>query len=297
MKIAYRTKNGVFYNSSIENFLDSKDSKKYKGKIDLIFTSPPFPLNRKKKYGNLQGQEYVDWLASLSIPLKKLLKRRGSIVIEVGNSWEKGVPAMSTLALEALLEFLKKGGFYLCQQFVWYNTAKLPSPAEWVNIRRVRVKDSFTHIWWMSSTPNPKANNKRVLIEYSKSMKNLLKTGKYNSGPRPSEHNIGGRSFLKNNKGSIPSNVIVASNTVANSQYQIYCKKNGIQPHPARMPIEIPEFFVKFLTQKGDVIFDPFCGSNTTGEASERLDRKWVGVEMNKDYIKGSIGRFYKVNL
>lgn len=295
MKIAYKIKSGTFYHSSIEEFLKSPVAKKkYKGKINLIFTSPPFPLNRKKKYGNLQGQDYVDWLSDLSLLMKNLLAKNGSIVIEVGNSWEKGKPVMSTLALEALLKFLNKGKLHLCQQFVWYNTAKLPSPAQWVNIDRVRVKDSFTHIWWMSKTPNPKANNKNVLKEYSDSMKELLKRGSYNSGLRPSEHNISEKSFLKNNKGAIPSNVIIASNTSNNSSYQKYCKEKGIEPHPARMPIEIPEFFIKFLTKKGDLIFDPFCGSNTTGEAANSLDRRWIGVELNKKYIKGSVGRFPK---
>jgi DNA modification methylase len=294
MKLAYRTKNGAFYNSSIEEFLESKTAQKYKGKVNLVFTSPPFPLLRKKRYGNYQDEEYVMWLSDLSIKLKSLLSRSGSIVMEIGNTWEKGQPVMSTLALEALLQFLKKGELQLCQQFVWYNPAKLPSPAQWVNVKRVRVKDSFTHIWWMSKVSNPKANNRMILKEYSKSMKALLKSGKYNSGIRPSEHNIGVKSFAKNNNGAIPSNVITASNTHANTPYQAYCKRKGITAHPARMPLDLPLFFIKFLTSKGDLVFDPFCGSNTTGEAAESLNRRWLGVELSKDYIKGSVGRFPK---
>lgn len=294
MKIAYQTKRGTFYNSAIEDFLDSKVSNKYKGKINLIFTSPPFPLNRKKKYGNLQGQEYVEWLSGLSIKFKDLLAPDGSIVMEVGNSWQKGEPIMSTLAIESLIEFLKKSNLKLCQQFIWHNTAKLPSPAQWVNIERIRVKDSFTHIWWMSKTSKPKADNRNVLKEYSDSMKSLLKNGSYNSGLRPSEHNIGEKSFLTDNSGAIPSNVISTSNTAATSSYQIFCKKNGIEPHPARMPIDIPKFFIKFLTDENDIVFDPFCGSNTTGQAAQELKRKWIGVELNKNYIAGSVGRFPK---
>jgi DNA modification methylase len=292
MSLVYKTKTGKCYQSSVEDFLASAEAKKYKGKINLIFTSPPFPLNRKKKYGNKQGLEYAEWLSDLSILFRDFLSPKGSIVIEVGNSWEKGLPVVSTLALESLLMFLKKGNLHLCQQFIWYNTAKLPSPAQWVNVDRIRVKDSFTHIWWMSKDPKPKANNKNILNEYSDSMKSLLKKGSYNFGARPSEHRIGRKSFLKENDGSIPSNVIIASNTTANSPYQLYCKEKKIVPHPARMPIEIPIFFIKFLTEKGDLVYDPFCGSNTTGEAAENLDRKWIGTELNKSYIKGSIGRF-----
>lgn len=297
MKIAYKTKNGIFYNGTIEKVLASKKFHKYKGQVNLIFTSPPFPLNRKKKYGNLQGDEYVKWLSELAPLFSEYLSDDGSIVIEVGNSWEPGVPVMSTLALKSLLAFLEKGQLHLCQQFVWNNPAKLPSPAQWVNVKRNRVKDSFTYFWWMSKTPYPKADNRKVLVEYSDSMKNLLKTKKYNSGNRPSEHSIGEKSFLTNNKGAIPSNVITAANTHSSSDYQRYCKEKEIQLHPARMPNALPEFFIKFLTNKNDLVLDPFGGSNTTGKVAELLNRKWISVEPNHDYIKGSIGRFHKVQV
>jgi len=294
MRIAYNTDLGVSYQGTIEEALQSKKFYKYKKRVGLLFTSPPFPLNRKKKYGNLQGEKYIEWLSGLAIQIKEYIKENGSIVIEVGNSWEPGLPVMSTLALRSLLAFLEEGGFYLCQQFIWYNTAKLPTPAQWVNINRSRVKDSFTHIWWMSKTPNPKANNKRVLKKYSKSMKTLLKNQKYNAGKRPSEHHIGSKSFLKKNKGAIPSNVLMSSNTHTNTKYQRYCKKKGLIQHPARMPIDIPKFFINFLTHKNDLVWDPFGGSNTTGEAAESLGRRWISIEPEEEYIEGSKGRFRK---
>jgi DNA modification methylase len=299
MRIAYTTDIGTFYHGTVEKVLNSDKLESHKGKVNLIFTSPPFPLNRKKKYGNLQGQEYIDWFAKLAILFKDYLTDDGSLVIELGNSWEPGKPIMSTLALKSLLAFLEKGDYCLCQQFVWYNTAKLPSPVQWVNIDRIRVKDSFTHIWWMSKTPYPKADNRKVLEEYSNSMKKLLKTKKYNGGRRPSEHVIGEESFLVNNNGAIPSNVLVSSNTKSNTNYQKYCKDKGLTPHPARMPNEIPDFFIRLLTEEGDLVLDPFGGSNTTGQSAEKLNRKWVSIEPELNYIKGSKGRFEieKINL
>lgn len=294
MKIAYKTKFGAFYKGEVEEVLKSSQFEVYKNRINLIFTSPPFPLNRKKKYGNLQGDKYIEWLSELAIVFKRFLTEDGSIVIELGNSWEPRRPVMSTLAIEALLAFLEKGNYNLCQQFIWHNPAKLPSPAQWVNVERIRVKDSFTHIWWMSKTDFPKADNKMVLVEYSDSMKSLLKKQKYNAGLRPSEHNIGERSFLKNNNGAIPSNVITVANTHSSTNYQKYCKMNGIELHPARMPTEIVGFFINFLTDPGDIIFDPFAGSNTTGATAEELKRKWISVEPNEAYINGSQGRFTK---
>lgn len=295
MKIAFKTDKGISYNGKIEKVLESKKFEKYKGNVNLIFTSPPFPLNRKKKYGNLQGEEYIKWLSGLSEKFKEYLTEDGSIVMEVGNSWEPGIPVMSTLALKSLMEFLERGNLHLCQQFVWNNPAKLPSPAQWVNIERNRVKDSFTYFWWMSKTPYPKADNRKILTDYSKSMKKLIDSGRYNAGVRPSEHNIGETSFLKNNKGAIPSNVITAANTHSNSNYQRYCKENGLDPHPARMPSALPEFFIKFLTDENDIILDPFGGSNTTGMVAESLNRQWISVEPNVEYIKGSVGRFNRV--
>ena len=288
----FKTDKGKCYHSSIEDFLKSIHSKKLKGKVNLIFTSPPFPLNRKKKYGNKIGEEYLKWLVKIAKDLKELLADDGSLVIEIGNSWEPGLPEMSTLPIESLLAIKTQAEYHLCQQFIWYNTAKLPSPAQWVTVERIRVKDSFTSIWWFSKTSKPKANNKNVLTEYSKSMKKLLKTGKYNSGIRPSEHVINVDSFTKDNSGAIPSNVLISANTLSNSSYLDYCKKNGIELHPARMPIDLPNFFIKLLTDENDLVLDPFGGSNTTGESAEKLNRKWVSVEANEAYILGSKGRF-----
>ena len=153
-----------------EQVIASKRFDKYRGHVQLVLTSPPFPLNRRKRYGNLQGEEYKEWLASFAPIFRDLLTPTGSIVLEVGNAWEPKRPVMSTLTMESLLAFLKGGDLNLCQQFIAHNPARLPSPVQWVNVDRVRVKDSFTHIWWMSPTDHPKANNRQVLTEYSPKM-------------------------------------------------------------------------------------------------------------------------------
>ena len=290
--IAYRTDRGVAVQAKVEDFLSSKLAKRYRGLVQLVFTSPPFPLNRKKKYGNEVGDEYVEWLAEFAPKLIDMLKPNGSIVVEMGNAWEHGEPVMSTLALKALLKFLERGELQLCQQFVAYNRARLPSPAPWVTIERIRVKDAFTHIWWMAPTTRPKASNERVLKKYSPAMLELLRTKKYNAGTRPSEHHISKESFFTRHKGAIPSNVIEYTNTRTNDPYQVYCRAHNIKPHPARMPAELAEFFIKMLTTSGQYVLDPFAGSNTTGAAAERLGRRWIAVELNAEYLRGSQGRF-----
>jgi len=260
--------------------------------VQLVFTSPPFPLNTKKRYGNLQGQDYVDWLASFARSFRSLLTADGSVVMELGNAWEPGSPSMSTLPLQALLSFAAAGDFHVCQQFIANNPARLPSPVQWVNIERIRLKDTYTHVWWMAATQRPKADNRRVLTPYSERMQRLLSTGRYNSGRRPSEHVIGAESFLRNNGGAIPGNVLTISNTASSDPYLRYCREHGLTPHPARMSAQLAEFFVKLLTEKGDIVMDPFAGSNTTGATAEMLGRRWISSEPSDEYIEGSKGRF-----
>lgn len=291
--VSYKTALGRSILGKAEDVLQSPAyTEDLEGQVDLIFTSPPFPLNRKKRYGNKQGDAYVDWLADFAPLFKKVLKPKGSIVLELGNAWEAGRPVMSTLALKALLAFLERGKFTLCQQFVWYNPARLPSPAQWVNVERIRVKDAYTHLWWMALKDRPHADNRQVLTKYSESMEKLLERQSYNTGKRPSEHHIGKTSFLTKHAGAIPSNLITMANTQASSDYLNYCREHKLQPHPARMPSGLAEFFIKFLTKPKTLVLDPFAGSNTTGAAAEKLGRNWLAIEPTESYLDGSRGRF-----
>jgi len=292
MKKSFSTKYGTAYNSSIEDFLDSKEGLSLQGKVQLIFTSPPFPLVVPKKYGNKIGEEYLNWMSELSPKLAKLLKPNGSMVIEIGNSWDKGSPTMSTLPLKTLMAVADSADLKICQQLIWHNTAKLPGPATWVNVKRERVTDSFTHIWWYSPSEHPKASNKRVLQPYKDGMLNLLKTKKYNSGDRASGHKISKTGFLNKNKGAIPASAILMANTSVDLNYSAWCKKKGIDLHPARMPIGLADFFIKFLTTPRDLVFDPFGGSCTTGKSADNLRRKWICIEQNLEYLEGAKGRF-----
>jgi DNA modification methylase len=259
--------------------------------INLIVTSPPYALVFKKEYGNVDAEDYVGWFMEFAKEFNRILKDDGSLVIDIGGAWNKGVPTRSLYQFELLIALSKT--FHLAQEFYWYNPAKLPSPAEWVTVRRIRVKDSVETIWWMSKTEYPKANNANVLKPYSKDMQRLLTNG-YNAKKRPSGHNITEK-FNKDNNGSIPPNFLSIGNNDANSKYFRLCKENGIKPHPARYPAELPEFFIKFLTDTNDIVLDPFCGSNVTGIAAEENKRRWIGIELIDEYLEGSKFRFPSV--
>ncbi len=288
----YWTKLGTAYCGAVEHFLESDSADLIRGETDLIFTSPPFPLVKKKKYGNQTGEEYLEWIVSVITKLSELLRNEGSLVIEIGNAWIKGSPTMSTLPIETLLAIEKYSKLNLCQQFICHNPARLPGPAQWVTIERVRVKDSFTHVWWFSPSERPKANNRKILQPYKQSMKRLMKRRSYNAGPRPSGHKISERSFFTDNGGAIPPNVLEFANTSWKASYTNWCKKHDIPLHPARMAPGLAEFFISFLTDKDDLVLDPFAGSNTTGAVCEKLHRRWQAIERDKAYMLGSMGQF-----
>jgi hypothetical protein len=307
-EVAYKTPVGRLFIGGAEQVLASPALDPWRGRVQLVFTSPPFPLQRQKKYGNLCGQAYADWLAEFAVPLRQLLTPDGSIVLELGNGWNPGTPTVSTAGIKALLAFQEAAELHLCQEFICFNPARLPTPVEWVSVRRQRVKDAFTRVWWLSPTPTPKADNRRVLTEYSESMRKLLQKGTYTGGRRPSEHHVGAKSFLTDNGGAIPANVLVSPgsdaaviepqavlpipNTASRGQYHDACRAANVPRHPACMPEPLVEFFVRFLTDEGELVCDPFAGSNTTGAVAERLGRGWIGIEADPEYARASQIRF-----
>jgi DNA modification methylase len=280
--------------------------------VNLICTSPPFALLRQKSYGNVASHEYVEWFLQFAREFKRVLKPDGSLVIDIGGTWIKGHPIRSLYHYELVLRLCQPQeeqgcGFFLAQELYWYNPAKLPTPAEWVTIRRIRVKDAVNTVWWLSKSETPKANNKRVLKPYSESQQHLMKHG-YKPKLRPSEHQISTK-FGTDNGGAIPPtiikdeaagevgepvpvNVISASNTASNDWYQRRCREENINPHPARFPAALPEFVINLCTEEGDLVLDPFAGSNMTGNVAERLNRQWIAFELREEYLLGSKFRF-----
>lgn len=258
--------------------------------VDLIMTSPPFGLVRKKEYGNVHADEYGQWFQPFAEQFHRVLKDSGSLVIDIGGAWNEGLPTRHLYHFKLLIMLCEQYGFHLAQDFYWWNPSKLPTPAEWVTVRRIRVKDAINTVWWLSKTPWPKASNRRVLQPYSPSMVQLLANG-YKAKRRPSGHDISEK-FSQDNGAAIPPNLIAIPNTESNSYYIRYCQEQGLPVHPARYPADLPEYFVRMLTDAGDLVIDPFAGSCITGEVCERLERRWQCIELSEEYLKGAIGRF-----
>jgi len=261
--------------------------------VDLVMTSPPFALLREKEYGNREQHEYVDWLCGFGQLVKRALKETGSFVIDMGGAYQRGLPIRSLYQYRTLVKLCDEFGFHLAEEFFWHNPSKLPSPIEWVNKRKLRAKDSVNTVWWLSKSPWPKADVTKVLVPYSERMKMLIKDPSkfYKPKDRPSGHDISS-GFGKDNGGAIPSHLLSYSNSESNSAYLRLCKDHNQDPHPARFPLALPEFFIKFLTGEGDLVVDIFGGSGTTGEAADALGRKWKTIDLNSDYVRTSLFRF-----
>ena len=270
------------------------------GSINAVITSPPYALHFKKEYGNASKDEYLDWFMGFGREIFRILGDNGSFVLNIGGSYNPGFPTRSLYHFKLLIELVETAGFHLAQECFWFNPAKLPMPAEWVTVRRIRIRDSVEYVWWLSKTPWPKANNRGVLKPYSKDMERLHRRG-LRATVRPSGHNIKASFGKIRAEGSIPANVVEEDippdllkfgNNAANDAYTKRCKEAGIKIHPARFPSALPEFFLKLLTEEGDLVLDPFAGSNTTGATAETLGRRWIAVERVEEYLNASRFRF-----
>ncbi len=270
------------------------------GSVNLAVTSPPYALHFKKEYGNVSQDEYIDWLVPFAEQIKRVLADDGSFVLNVGGAWMPGQPTRSIYTYKLLIALVEQVGFHLAQEFFWYNPAKMPVPAEWVTVRRIRVKDAVEFVWWFSKTPWPKANNRTVLRPYSKDMARLKEKGVKRT-KRPGGYMINEGFADGDAGGSIPPNIIdddtptdmlKFGNNSANDPYTKRCKEAGVKIHPARFPAVLPELFIKFLTEYDDVVLDPFAGSNTSGMVAERLERRWIAVDTDESYLEASKFRF-----
>lgn len=268
--------------------------------VNLVLTSPPYALHFKKEYGNADKHKYMDWFLPFAQEIRRVLRDDGSFVLNIGGSYNKGTPTRSIYHYKLLVALVEEVGFHLAQELFWFNPAKMPVPAEWVTVRRIRVRDSVEYVWWLSKTPWPKATNTTVLRDYSKDMLRL-NAKKVRATVRPSGHVITSGFAKVEAGGSIPPNVIEEEvptdmlkfgNNAANDPYTVRCKAAGIKIHPARFPAAMPDFFIRMLTEPTDVVVDPFAGSNTTGMVAEQLGRRWIAIESCEEYLQASKFRF-----
>lgn len=284
---AYVTRRGAVYEGDSLELLRSMPDRS----VQLVITSPPYALEFKKEYGNASQDRYVEWFLPFAREVLRVLADDGSFVVNIGGAWTKGHPVRSLYHFRLLISLVDDIGFHLAQEVYWYNPAKMPTPAEWVNVQRIRVKDSVEPCWWLSKTERPKASNRNVLVPYSDDMVRLIERG-FRAKKRPSGH-LAKDTFQRDHGGAIPGNVLTLGNNDSNGRYIALLTERGLKIHPARFPVQLPEWFIRLLTDPGDLVLDIFGGSMTTGWAAERTGRQWIGMDLEPEYVQASRYRFF----
>ena len=261
------------------------------GSVRLLLTSPPYALSKQKAYGNLAGQEYVDWLCSIIERLMPVMQSNGSLLLNLGDAWNRNSPTVSLYQERTIIALQDRLGLNLCQRMMWHNPSALPVPSNYVGVERIRLKQAVECLWWLSPDERPYADNKSILEPYSDRMVALIKNGGAKRSKKPSGHATREGSFSIDNGGSIAPNIFKIPNS-GDQAYTKACRNLGLPAHPARMPLALASKMIEFLSRPDEIVFDPFGGSGTTARAAETLGRRWITTEAAREYVEGSKIRF-----
>jgi site-specific DNA-methyltransferase (cytosine-N4-specific) len=263
--------------------------------IFLALTSPPYPLHKPRAYGNPPIDEYIDFICHTIEPIVRNLVRGGNVVLSLGDVYEKGLPAKSTYIEELTIALRKRLGLHLMNRLVWESN-KPPGPYQWASKARMQLNEGYEFCLWFCNAPEYCiADNRRVLEPHTKAQQKLIEKG----GEERININGDGAYRIRNGSygnptvGRIPRNVFHVPNNCMNQRaYKQRAKELGLQPHGATMPIKLARQLIRFLTDVGQLVVDPFAGSMTTPLAAEIEGRPWMATDVVFDYVRGGAERF-----
>ena len=247
------------------------------GSIDFIVTSPPYADNRKGTYGGIPIKRYVEWFLPISEQLKRVVKPDGSFIL---NIKERTVNRERGTYVYDLVMSMRSQGWLWTEEYIWHK--KNTYPGKWPN----RFRDLWEHCYHFTKSKKFRMYQDAVMVPVGrwadKRLARLSETDKVRdisktkSGFGKNVSNWVGRDLV------YPGNVLHLATESSN--------KN----HSATFPVELPSWFIKLFTKKGDVVLDPFIGSGTTAVAALRLGRSFIGMELNEEYYKVAINRMAK---
>jgi DNA modification methylase len=260
------------------------------GSVNAIVTSPPFPLNRQRDYGGWASDRWMDLALRHIAAMKPLLAGDGSMVLNLSDVYIRGIPVLNPYQ-ENLVGQMRRTGWNLCGKFFHINPAK-PKATPWVTKSRERIANAVETYYWFSPRPHCKANNRNVLEPYSdRFQRTLAAGGEFRAAECGARQSSPGLRYKVNNFGRIPHNFFVCAHEGPRSAYSRYCASHGLPRHPAIMPRQIAEFCVKFLTDAGDLLYDPFGGSLVLPAACKKFGRRYTSSEKCHEYIRGGLSR------
>ena len=233
--------------------------------VDLIVTSPPYADARKRTYGGIPANRYVEWFSQRSAQMHRVLAPHGSFVL---NIKEKAINGERHTYVLYLILALKEQGWRWTEEYVWHKTTA--APGKW----KYRFRDSWERLLHFTKTPDLRMNQEAVKVPVGDwTTKRLANMSSNDRERRESAtgSNIGRKIAAWEDRNTVfPSNVL---------HKPPVCHNTG---HSAAFPEWLPEFFIKLFTNEGDIVLDPFLGSGTTFRVAKRLMRTPVGIEIDK---------------
>ncbi len=268
----------------------------FEGPVCAVISSPPYPLSVPRAYGNPKGtQAYLDFIIQSLEPIVKNLVCGGNVALVVGDVFNPHEPSKSTHIEELTLLLERQLGLRLMNRIPWVSN-KPPGPIAWASKRRVQLNEGYETILWMCNSPKDCiSDNRRVLVAHSETHQRLInrggeqRTATYGDGA----YRIRPGSYGKPTSGAIMRNVIYQANTCASQRaYKARARELGLAVHGAPMPLELARTLVRFLTDVGQLVVEPFGGSLTVPLACEQEGRPWISTETVFDYVRGGAERF-----
>jgi DNA modification methylase len=244
------------------------------GSVSLIVTSPPYADQRKKTYGGIHPDSYVEWFIPRALEFKRVLKPTGTFIL---NIKEKVVNGERHLYVLKLIESLRTQGWLWTEEWIWHK--KNCTPGKWPN----RFRDAWERVLQFNLNRHFDMFQDEVRVpigDWSKSRLNNLSEKDMTRSNSSTQSGFG-----KNVSNWLSRDTVYPTNVLH------LASECGNKGHSAAFPVTLPQFFVKLFSQNGDLVLDPFSGSGTTGEAALLLRRNYLGVELAEDHAKESIER------
>ncbi len=236
--------------------------------IDLIVTSPPYADNRKKTYGGVSPNKYNEWFLPITSELKRVLKSKGSFILNIKEKVTNG--ERNTYVLELIIK-MREQGWLWTEEFIWHK--KNSFPGKWPN----RFRDSWERLLQFNKEKKFEMYQDAVKVEVGNWAKNRLNNLSEKDKTRDNSKN--GSGFGKNISNWIGREKVYPTNVL---HLATECNNKN---HSAAFPNALPEWFIKLFTKENDTVLDPFVGSGTTLFVAKELNRNSIGIEIIPEYI------------